>query len=52
MAYQLFRSACILQGIRGRVRDGTASSEHAATMASSVEPLGDSALSYARELGA
>ena len=52
VAYNLFRSAGILQGIRGRVRDGTAASEHAAQMAASVRPLAERALSYARNLGA
>jgi aminoglycoside phosphotransferase (APT) family kinase protein len=44
IAYNLFRSACILQGIIGRVRDGTAASEHAAELAASVRPLAARAL--------
>ncbi len=52
IAYNLFRSAGILQGIRGRVRDGTAASEYAEQMAASVRPLAERALRYARHLGA
>ena len=37
-AYNVFRSACILQGILGRVRDGTAASQHAADQGS-VRPI-------------
>ncbi len=51
-AYNLFRSACILQGIIGRVRDGTAASEHATELAGSVRPLAERALGHARSLGA
>jgi hypothetical protein len=36
MAYNFFRLAAILQGIAGRVRDGTATNENAATMATEV----------------
>ena len=39
MAYNLFKSAGILQGIMGRVRDGTAASKHAIDMAARVRPL-------------
>ena len=39
MAYNLFKSAGILQGIMGRVRDGTAASKHANDMAARVRPL-------------
>ena len=35
----MFRLAGILQGIVGRVRDGTASNEHAALMEDRVKPL-------------
>ncbi|HEX5787407.1 MAG TPA: phosphotransferase family protein [Woeseiaceae bacterium] len=38
-AFNLFRLAGILQGISGRVRDGTAASAHARRAALSVEPL-------------
>ena len=43
MAYNLFKSAGILQGILGRVRDGTAASKHAKDMAARVRPLAQSA---------
>ncbi len=36
VVFHLFRAAAIQQGILGRVRDGTAASEHAATVASNV----------------
>ena len=39
MAYNLFKSAGILQGIMGRVRDGTAARKHANDMAARVRPL-------------
>ena len=38
-AYNFFRIAAILQGIAGRVRDGTAASAHAANAADAVAPL-------------
>ena len=37
--FSLFRLAAIAQGIRGRLRDGTAASAQAAQMASYVRPL-------------
>ena len=43
MAYNLFKSAGILQGILGRVRDGTAASKHAKDMAARVRPLAEGA---------
>jgi aminoglycoside phosphotransferase (APT) family kinase protein len=46
-AYNFFRLAAILQGIGGRVRDGTAASEHARVMAAAVEPLAKMAWRYA-----
>jgi aminoglycoside phosphotransferase (APT) family kinase protein len=46
-AYNLFRLAAILQGIAGRVRDGTASSDHAAAAARAVSPLAELAVTYA-----
>ncbi|HTO08830.1 MAG TPA: phosphotransferase [Myxococcota bacterium] len=51
-AFHLFRNACILQGIQGRVRDGTASSEHATLLASSVGPLAVAGWQIAQSLGA
>jgi aminoglycoside phosphotransferase (APT) family kinase protein len=52
MAYNLFRFAAILQGIAGRVRDGTAANPNAATMASEVRPLAAAAWDWARRAGA
>jgi len=40
-AFNLFRLAAILQGIAGRVRDGTASSAHARQAVDAVKPLAD-----------
>lgn len=51
-AYNLFRLAAICQGIAGRVRDGTAASAHARTMAAQVGPLSDAAWSFAKTAGA
>ena len=52
LAYNFFRLAAILQGIVGRVRDGTATSETAAAMAPLVRPLAVTAWEFAREAGA
>jgi aminoglycoside phosphotransferase (APT) family kinase protein len=52
LAYNMFRIAAILQGIVGRVRDGTATSEHAPGRAQLVRPLAESAWAFAREAGA
>ena len=41
MAYNMFRLAGIAQGIVGRVRDGTAASDHATEMAARVRPLAE-----------
>jgi len=51
-AYNLFRLAAICQGIAGRVRDGTAASTHAKTMAAQVEPLSAAAWAFAKQAGA
>ncbi|PZO06710.1 MAG: phosphotransferase family protein [Alphaproteobacteria bacterium] len=51
-AYNLFRLAAICQGIAGRVRDGTASSEQARSMAAQVGPLSSAAWSFAIKAGA
>ena len=40
-AFNLFRLAAILQGIAGRVRDGTAASAHAGQAVRAVQPLAD-----------
>lgn len=50
-SYNFFRLAGILQGIAGRVRDGTASSEHAKQMAANVRPLAEEAWVYAQRAG-
>jgi aminoglycoside phosphotransferase (APT) family kinase protein len=52
LAYNFFRLAAILQGIAGRLRDGTATSENAAGMATMVRPLAAKARQFAREAGA
>jgi aminoglycoside phosphotransferase (APT) family kinase protein len=52
MAYNFFRLAAILQGILGRVRDGTAANAEAAHMARQVEPLAETAWRFARKAGA
>jgi len=51
-AYNLFRLAAICQGIAGRVRDGTAASPQARTMAAQVPFLAEAAWSYAKKAGA
>lgn len=50
-AYNAFRLACILQGIAGRVRDGTAASAHATQMIQRIGPLSDAAYMYAERAG-
>src|SRR5262245_11177622 len=52
LAYNFFRLAAILQGIAGRVRDGTAASENAAGMAAMVHPLAAKAWQLAQETAA
>jgi aminoglycoside phosphotransferase (APT) family kinase protein len=52
MAYNFFRLAAILQGILGRVRDGTAANADAAEMARQVRPLAETAWSFAVKAGA
>lgn len=47
-AYNFFRIAAILQGIAGRVRDGTAASVHADRATNAVLPLAALGLQYAR----
>lgn len=51
-AYNLFRLAAILQGIVGRVRDGTASNENATAMAAHVRPLSELGWQFAQKAGA
>ena len=52
LAYNLFRMSAILQGIAGRIRDGTAASAHAEASAARVVPLAKAAFSYAEKAGA
>jgi len=52
LAYNFFRLAAIFQGIVGRVRDGTATSEYAPSKAQLVRPLAAKAWSLALEAGA
>ena len=49
LAYNFFRIAAILQGIIGRVRDGTATSEHAPAKAEMIRPLAEKAWEFARQ---
>jgi aminoglycoside phosphotransferase (APT) family kinase protein len=49
LAYNFFRIAAIYQGIVGRVRDGTATSEHAPAKAAMVQPLAATAWAFACE---
>ena len=51
-AYHFFRLAAILQGIAGRVRDGTATSALAASRAAAVRPLAVKAFEFATQAGA
>jgi aminoglycoside phosphotransferase (APT) family kinase protein len=46
-AFNFFRLAAILQGIAGRVRDGTAASAHAGEAERAVEPLAALGWSFA-----
>lgn len=50
-AYNLFRLAAILQGIVGRVRDGTATNAAAAAMANQVRPLAVAGWHFATRAG-
>jgi aminoglycoside phosphotransferase (APT) family kinase protein len=52
LAYNFFRIAAILQGIIGRVRDGTATSEFAPAKAEMIRPLAEKAWAFAQEAGA
>jgi aminoglycoside phosphotransferase (APT) family kinase protein len=51
-AYNFFRLAAIMQGIAGRVRDGTATSALAAAKGQLVRPLAAKAWEFARQAGA
>jgi aminoglycoside phosphotransferase (APT) family kinase protein len=50
-AFNFFRLAAILQGIAGRVRDGTAASKHASQAVKAVQPLADLGWHYAAKHG-
>ena len=50
-AYNLFRLAGIIQGIKKRVIDGTASSAHAKQMSERVKPLVMTAYGFAQQAG-
>jgi aminoglycoside phosphotransferase (APT) family kinase protein len=51
-SYNTFRLAGILQGIVGRVRDGTANSPHAAQQADRVVGLAEASWKFAQKAGA
>jgi aminoglycoside phosphotransferase (APT) family kinase protein len=51
-AYNLFRLTGILQGIAGRIRDGTAASARAHESAARVKPLALASWEYAMKAGA
>jgi len=48
-AFNFFRLAAILQGIAGRVRDGTAASAHAEQAVKAVQPLADLGWKFASD---
>jgi aminoglycoside phosphotransferase (APT) family kinase protein len=52
LAYNFFRLAAIFQGIVGRVRDGTATSEYAPAKALMVPVIAEKAWAFARAAGA
>jgi aminoglycoside phosphotransferase (APT) family kinase protein len=52
MAFNLFRLAGIVHGIKGRVVRGTASSAHASSMAATLEPLAELGWAQAVKAGA
>jgi len=52
IAFNMFRLAAIVHGIKGRVVRGTASSTHAERMAAGLEPLADLAWAQAVRAGA
>ncbi len=52
MAFNMFRLAAIVHGIKGRLARGTASSAHAATMAASLEGIAELAWAQAKRAGA
>lgn len=52
MAYNMFRIAAILQGIAGRLRDGTAASAQAKESIKRIVPLAQAAWGFAKRAGA
>ena len=52
IAFNMFRLAAIVHGIKGRLARGNASSDHADKMAASLEPLADLAWLQAKRAGA
>jgi aminoglycoside phosphotransferase (APT) family kinase protein len=52
LAYNFFRLAAILQGIVGRVRDGTAANENAPARPALIRPLAEKAWEFACAAGA
>ncbi|HET6536583.1 MAG TPA: phosphotransferase family protein [Sphingopyxis sp.] len=52
LAFNFFRLAAIMQGIKKRVIDGTANSAHAQDMSDKVRPLAQRAMEFARKAGA
>jgi aminoglycoside phosphotransferase (APT) family kinase protein len=52
IAFNLFRLAGILHGIKGRIARGTAASAHAGKMVEGLEPLADLAWEQAKRAGA
>ncbi len=51
-SYNLFRLAGILQGVAGRIRDGTASSAKALQSVKRIVPMAEASWEYARRAGA
>ena len=52
IAFNMFRLAAIVHGIKGRLARGSAASAHAAAMAAQLEPLADLAWAQAERAGA
>jgi len=51
VAYNMFRMAAILQGIMGRVKDGTAASAEAVAMGEAARPVGELAWKQVERMG-
>lgn len=52
LAYNMFRLAAILQGIAGRVAEGTAASAHAVETAAMARPIAEQAWTLVQHIGA